>query len=435
MIDPLYIISAAFLIVMVILIMVWNNPLAVLGTHISSRVILDGFSSITYEKVILNLSIMQIYSIGIIIFLTLYIALKKERDQKLFFLFIPVMIIIISYVFSGFINNDWLPVIEKITMWIYLVLLSGFIVYILQYYHLNSLIFVLWISLLPAVVIQIVAILSNDYSIAAGGHKTYSGGYAHQFMLSYLLLGFTFSSIYISVAHKNIIANIFFILCAFWGMIGIYLCGYRSSLLALLVFLSFAFAYYISRSNVPRKFLALYFIPVFMASIFYYLGADFSGRMYDIWLFIQSPSSYIDFSGDPEVDLIFSGRIYIINTLMAAYLSSPMEAIIFGMGIESSDKIIGTYAHNEYVSALVETGIFGIFSFSAFIIFYLYTLLKNKKIMPINECIVLSFGIGLLVMSLSTMPFRCMRAMMLIGIVFGIMYYRNSTLKINKSVV
>jgi hypothetical protein len=429
-IDPLILISFALPIAAFLAVLAWKDPLLFFGIHVSSRAILDGLSEITYKSVFLNMSIMQIYSICLILFLGIYLYIKKNNFNKIMPPALPILLICLSYLLSGIISNDWLPIFENITKWIYMILLSGLIVLILNNYKLNYLMLVLWASVIPAVLIQLYAILTNNYAIATGGHFAYFGGYQHQFMLSYLLLAFTSTSLFLFIYYKNFLIKLFFILSMSYGFVAIYLCGYRTSYLALITFFLLTFTFYIIKSNLPKKIIAAYFFPLIIIFVLYIVGSDLAHKLNDVWIFLRSPLTYLDFSGQEKYIEMFSGRIYIINILMSSYLSSSILTIMLGMGVGSSELIIGTYSHNEFLSALVETGIFGFTAFIFFLAFYLITILKNFTYTKnLEDCVIIGLGIGLLVMTLATMPFRCMRAMILFGVILGVMHYKNNTQK------
>jgi O-antigen ligase len=428
--EPSLILIIAIPVIIIFFILAWKSPLYIFFIHVSSRVILDGVSHITYKSVFLSMSIMQIYSLFFMIFLGLYLYFKKVEIEKSIPLVFPILLICLSYILSGIVSNEWLPIIEGITKWIYMIFLAGLVFLILHYHKLNHLMLVFWISVLPAVFIQFYAILTNNYSIAAGGHFAYYGGYDHQFMLSYILLAFIATSLYLSIYYKNLLLKLFFILSTLYGIFAIYLCGYRTSYLALAVFLLFVLISYLIKSNIPKKILAVYLFSFITIFIIYVVGSDLALKLNDVWIFFRSPFIFFDFSGNPAYIKMFSGRIYIINILMGAYLSSPFEAIVFGMGIDSSRQLIGTYPHNEFLSALVETGILGFSVFILFIVFYLRKILNNIiLIKKLEDFVIIGLGIGLIVMTLATMPFRCMRAMILFGVILGVMNYKNRMIK------
>lgn len=431
--TTIYLIGFAAPFVLLFVVLAWKNPLLFLGIHISTRAILDGISYITYQGVAAGISIMQIYSIGIVLFLFVYLFVKKkEIENQLFPFIIPVALIVLSYVFSSLLNGFWLPVVENSTKWIYMLLISGFIVYALHYYKIEKVMLVLWISVLPAVFIQLHAFAMGNSFVAAAGHVAYRGGFHHQAVLSYFLLAFTCTSIYFLISYNKLVLKAFFSLCALYGIFAIYLCGYRTTLVALIILLIITMLFYLKKANVEKKILGIIIVPIFFLVVQYLISSDLAQRLSDLIAFVQNPSAYLDFSGNAKHVELMSGRINIINVMMAAFFAGSFDIYIFGYGTGYANELIGTYSHNEFLSSLVETGILGFTFFLYFIFNYILRLFYNFKFANLEESVIVGIGIGLLVMAFATMPFRDMRAMFLFGMVLGIMHYYSLTNTQNK---
>ncbi|WP_161598606.1 O-antigen ligase family protein [Desulfonatronospira thiodismutans] len=384
---------------------------------------MDSIPYVTYSDIYAGFSVMQIYSIFVVAYLSMYLFFHRDTQVRSIPAAIPVLLVILSFMVSGIISNDWRPILENTTKWIYMILLAGFVFHILKTNTLDSLIRVLWLSLLPAVFIQFMAIITNDYVITSAGHIGYFGGYQHQNMISYYLLGFTSCSLYLAVQSDKLFYRLFFMLSTGYGIFAVYACGYRTTLIALMIFLIITYLYSIKRLDLSKKLLAISFMPLVMIVGIYFAGGEIFHRLSDIWVFLQAPMDHIDFSGNASMTSLFSGRIYIINVLMHAYLSSPFESLWAGMGLDSARQIIGTYPHNEFLAALVESGILGLSAFSLFVVTYLWTVNSGDFVASVKESVIAGTGTGLLIMTLATMPFRDMRAMILFGVFLGIAHF------------
>lgn len=421
--EMFFIVGIITIIVLFVLCIAWKNPILLLGIHISSRTLLDGFSEITYNNIVANFSYMQLYSTITILFFIMYFLKIKDDISRLTYISLPIIIVITTYLLSTIISNDMMPAIEHTTKWVYLFLISSIVYHIAKNYNMKYLMIMLSLSIVPALIIQMHTIITNEFIIASGGHRAYFGGYYHQNMLSYLIMIFIVSSLYLSIDFKNIFIKIIYFICTAYGLAALYMCGYRTTIVAAGIMLIITAYFYIKLSNASHKILTLCIIPVLIIIFLYFFGSDLQYRLADIGTFLQSPLSYIDFSGHARHIPLFSGRLSILNDLMAAYVAAPLEAIIAGLGVEASQNIVGTYPHNEFLAALVECGILGFVALCVFMTFYLRSLLRCLPHIRIQETIVVGAGTGLIALTLATMPFRDMRAMLFFGLIFGITHY------------
>jgi hypothetical protein len=143
-------------------------------------------------------------------------------------------------------------------------------------------------------------------------------------------------------------------------------------------------------------------------------------RLEDLALFLQAPADYLDFSGRGTRTGLMSGRIDLINAYMANFVAGPDSAWLVGLGPASGDKIVGVYAHNELVSALVETGILGLMAL-LFLLWRFADLASARKAVFGGISIGVAGGIyAMAVMTLGTMPFRNARALMVLGVLLGL---------------
>jgi len=401
----------------------WKSPLLLLGMYVFTRTVLDGFSDITYKNIVGSLSYMQVYSFVMIIVFSLYILKIKENVQLISKVAFPVGAVIFTYLLSTIVSNDILPAIENTTKWIYMLLIAILVYRISLQYRLRYLMITLFLAVLPALIIQMHSIIVQDFIIASGGHKAYFGGYHHQNMLSYLIVIFIISSLYLSLDYYKTRWKLLYASCTLYGLFALYLCGYRTTILAVLIMLFVTAALYIRLSSAAHKLFIIALAPLLSVLIIYFLGADLQQKLADLGIFLQSPMSYLDFSGRAEHITLFSGRLTILNTLMAAYTTAPIEATIAGLGLEASQKIVGTYPHNEFVASLVECGILGLLAFVFFMGYYFCSILRTLSCLKIQEAVFVGAGAGMFTMTLATMPFRDMRAMLLFGLILGITHF------------
>ena len=401
----------------------WKSPLLLLGMYVFTRTVLDGFSDITYKNIVGNVSYMQVYSFVVILVFSVYILRFKENVQLISKLAFPVSAVVFTYLLSTIVSNDILPAIENTIKWIYMFLIAILVYRIALQYNLRYLMITLFLAVLPGIFIQIHSIIVQDFIIASGGHKAYFGGFYHQNMLSYIIVIFIISSLYLSLDYYTSKWKFFYAACTLYGLFALYLCGYRTTILAVLIMLLVTAALYIRLSPAAHKLLVIALAPLLSILFIYFLGADLQQKLADLGTFLQSPMSYLDFSGRAEHITLFSGRLTILNTLMAAYTTAPIEATIAGLGLDASQQIVGTYPHNEFVAALVECGILGLLAFVFFMGYYFCSILRTLSCLKIQEAVFVGAGAGMFTMTLATMPFRDMRAMLLFGLILGITHF------------
>lgn len=406
-----------------VLFAAWKSPLLLLGTYVFTRTILDGFSDLTYKNIAGSLSYMQLYSFVMILVFSLYFLKIKENVHLISKVAFPVGAVIFTYLLSTIVSNDILPAIENTTKWIYMFLVAMLVYRIALQYRLRYLMITLLLAVLPALVIQMHSIIVQDFIIASGGHKAFFGGYYHQNMLSYLIVIFIISSLYLSLDYNKISWKFFYSACTIYGLFALYLCGYRTTILAVLIMLLVTAALYIKLSSAAHKLFVIALAPLLSILFIYFLGADLQQKLADLGIFLQSPMSYLDFSGRAEHITLFSGRLTILNNLMAAYTKAPIEATIAGLGLEASQQIVGTYPHNEFVASLVECGILGLSAFVFFMGYYFRSIVRTLSCLKTQEAVFVGAGAGMFTMTLATMPFRDMRAMLLFGLILGITHF------------
>ncbi|MDY6822643.1 MAG: hypothetical protein SWH68_02435, partial [Thermodesulfobacteriota bacterium] len=78
------------------------------------------------------------------------------------------------------------------------------------------------------------------------------------------------------------------------------------------------------------------------------------------------------------------------------------------------------YAHNEFISSIVETGVLGFFSFIVWIGAFFYQIKLRSRPSDYFYHIAIAFFIAFFVNALGTMPFRSIRHLMTFGVYVGV---------------
>ncbi|HCB3268873.1 TPA: O-antigen ligase family protein, partial [Citrobacter amalonaticus] len=72
-----------------------------------------------------------------------------------------------------------------------------------------------------------------------------------------------------------------------------------------------------------------------------------------------------------DIDGSFNSKFYIINQALALYDKLPFMVHLFGIGLGNTSQFLGIFAHNMYVTLILEMGWFGT---TLFVLYIIYTL-------------------------------------------------------------
>lgn len=390
---PFFLVFTALLLISSVFVAISTmTPGIFLGTHIFSRLILDSAPEITYKGIVGSLSIMKLYSTGVILFGLVYLFYKRE--VKLDWLLILFLIILSSLLVTTIYHQTWIGFLESVLKWVYLWLIIS-----LTKLSVNKNNFKRFSIIILA--FYLYPILNFLYSVTIGSVKCtgdeikvcrFIGTYSHQGTFSFIMLTIVPVALYLSIVEKEIIKKFFYVIILLLAHAGVYSASYRTTWIAL-AFYWVAFLILFLRETPPHKKMLL----ALMASIVVgyllipgsYLNDKISERLAPLADLLQEPYKYFDLSsseayrtitghphvGETEENLVLSGRIGDWKALIVAYLDAPIEEKVLGMGVGMDKDIMGDYkwgeafdAHNIYVETLVETGILGILALLTFIL-------------------------------------------------------------------
>lgn len=105
-------------------------------------------------------------------------------------------------------------------------------------------------------------------------------------------------------------------------------------------------------------------------------------------MYIIFKDSFVGFDGS------FNSKFYIVKAAVGVLEKESIGNVIFGIGLGNFEDITGIFAHNIFVTFIVETGIVGTLTFLVFII---YTCIKTKLdslyvLLPMVICGLSLFG-------------------------------------------
>ncbi|MEW8340771.1 MAG: O-antigen ligase family protein [Candidatus Thiodiazotropha taylori] len=398
-----------------------KSPYRLVALHLIGRGVIDSINEYTYIGLVGGMSIAKLYSvfyIGVFIF---YIVYKKYA------LHVSLALVITVYIFIALISSVMTEYQSGFmtfsTKWIYFYLLLVVAIQLGKNYNSGQLsTLLLLVSIYPIINQLLLAIIQGPKCIPGQVICSYVGSFYHESELAswifIYILGTAIGLSYFTGIKKKVCMLLFVV-----GVFSLYLNGYRTATLALAIFI---FLMYIRNfkkihllANVSILLFALGMIGVFHDKLL----SIISVYIEDIILFVNNPSEYFSFSTQPIKSDLFSGRLYLFNQILYLYYDGGILVYLFGIGPEAISYIIGTFAHNEYISTLVELGFIGFMIFSI-LLFKAYYMIKSN-----NKYVYESMFISVLITALATMPFHDLRALILMSLVIGFAYGEKYKLK------
>lgn len=91
--------------------------------------------------------------------------------------------------------------------------------------------------------------------------------------------------------------------------------------------------------------------------------------IYLIVFFVMTYVYLFDSFSFQGFDGSFNSKFYIVSQALALYDRLPLSSFLFGVGLGNFDKYTGIFAHNIFVTVLMEMGVVGAIAFLCFIIY------------------------------------------------------------------
>jgi O-antigen ligase len=408
-----------------ILIQAWKNIsnkylLFVIGA-LWLRYTLSAFHEDTYDPIIAGFSINALGSIFVVA-LGLLIIPKISFLLRHYFVFYCFFAII---VLSGLINAEYKGLINVLVKWGYFFVLSAALFVALRMLPTKQVFKGLLVPFFLPVSLQILSIVLGEVKATENdGSASYVGGYNHEAAFSMIIVG---SILVLSWLERNTIKLHSFI---FFGMVFLLiLVNYRTSMLAVLP-LIFIFVITILTERFESKYrpiiLGLAAFPIVMVGLF--ISSTLAERFSDISLVLNSLDSLIkppSYFTDAEQDL-FSARVYLWSQYLTAFVQSDLLHKMFGFGPESWSEVFPKHAHNTFVSYIYEYGYIGTTTFLIVNIYLLKQALNNQSKILGRK---LFFSIlGLMIMSLSTMPLWNIEGLICYALIAGTIFAKGDQL-------
>jgi len=387
-----------------------------LALHVLSRVILDSASEFTYQPVLGSLSLMQLYSAGFIGASAVHLLLQYRLRMHSYTL--PLLAIVSAATLSAYLSSSWIELIVLILRWSYLWILIAMTASALADGHGRRLMGAIAIAGLYTFLNQLYSIVTDQPKWGAD-QWSFVGTFAHESDISFLLTMLVVPGVYFTSRPGDAMSKAFGLACLTASHVGLAYAAYRSLWVATAAYWGFyIWTRYLRGSISKRAFWVIASLGTLMISTVV-LGPSIAEKMSDLAVFAANPSQYLDFSGDAKRTYLLSGRVDLINSYMGTYLNSGVHVWAAGIGPAQGKEAMGLYAHNEYLSALVELGIFGFIA----LLWFLFRIASDAFALATSKDLFAQatapFVMVVLASALGTMPFQDMRALLALGLVLG----------------
>ncbi|GAC23339.1 hypothetical protein GMES_1040 [Paraglaciecola mesophila KMM 241] len=379
------------------------------------RFTLSAFHQITYDPIIAGFSLNALGSISVVLLgiLVLPNLTFRLRQYLVFYAFFSIIIV------SGLVNSEIKGLINVLVKWGYFFVLSAAIFMSLRLQS-NKIVFkALLVPFLLPVSLQVLSVFLGEVKATENdGSASYIGGYNHEAAFSMIIVGFILVMGWLERKTIRFHAPLFF-----GALFMLLLVNYRTAMLAVLpVMLIFILTMLSERFESKYKLPILVFasIPIVMLGLI--LSSSLAERFSDISIVINNIDGLIKapvYFTEAEKD-IFSARVYLWSQYLTAFFSADFLHRMVGMGPEHWDGLFSHYAHNAYVSYIYEYGYLGITAFLSVNIYLLKQALKNRS-KVLGQKLFFSV-LGLMVMSLSTMPLWNIEGLICYALIAGTIF-------------
>jgi len=386
---------------MVIMLKAWKNIsnkyLHFVMAALWLRYTLSAFHQITYDPLIAGFSInalgsIFVVAIGIVIIPNFSFRL---RHYLIFYCFFAIILV------SGVVNAEYIGLINVLVKWGYFFVISAALFLALRMLPTTQVFKALLVPFFLPVSLQILSIILGEAKAAENdGSASFIAGYNHEAAFSMIIVGFI---LVLGWLERKTIK--FHSLLFFGAVFLLVLVNYRTSMLAVL-----PVVFIFILTMLSERFDAKYRLPIFAFAaipiilVGLVISSSLAERFSDISLVLNNLSNLIkapEYYTDAEQD-IFSARVYLWSQYLTAFSQADFLHKMVGLGPESWSGVFDKYAHNAFVSYIYEYGYLGT---TAFLLmnFYLLKQALNNQSKILGRKLFFSI-LGLMIMSLSTMP-------------------------------
>lgn len=392
------------------------NKTVLLFLILSARILLDSVPSVTYPKLAFGLSFMEYFTLGLMIFMFTYLLVYKgiELDAISKSMALILVAMGLTTIYHGNIRD----LVDVGSLWLYFILAYLFFKYLLRDVSIEHILKLI-------VIISLYPFFNQLYSIIIGagqmhhGFARYAGTYYHPCNVGEYLFFAIPAALYLFHSEHRIRLKCLYLTLLLLCHIGIFMAGYRTIWIAIFVFWAF-YILFASRTKL---------IPILLLSLvsiisWNFVGEILSSKLMPVKTILEDPSPLFSIE-NYGYNKLLSGRIWIWKSTLGTYLKSGSIEKLIGIGLGSANRICSFYMHNEYVSALVETGVSGLSMVIAWIYIVVKTLIKHTNYNKEYFYLILGSFFAFLVIAIGTMPFRHMIVINYMAIYFATIFNKD----------
>jgi len=375
-----------------------------------SRFVLSAFHNVTFVKILPGLSINSLSSVIVVAVGLIMIKRSSIYNLSTFFM-APYLLFLIA---SATINGQILSSLDDVIKILYLIIIISHLYKITireDYVKFSN--YVIY-SFSPLIIYQALSvILGIRKASEADGSVSYIGGYNHEAAFSVGILGMI-----VAVALGQGINPLKRIGVLFLGIVGITIANYRTTILA-----SSPLILYVVGSAVlsvlPMRLRGLLLVSGGISALFLmFTIISNSERLADIPAAIELVQSGISSPATITTmqKKLLSGRLYLWSEYIYQWKISSSIHQLFGFGPGSWSKQFAIYAHNTFVNALYEGGIFGLISLLGFFILSFFLALRASYK---NRVRLLLAQLSFFILNLATMPMWQVEGLIAFAFIIG----------------
>lgn len=385
-----------------------DTPTRFLIAAIWLRYLMSAFHQYTYAPIAGGLSLNALASIMVtaVGFIIIDKRLLKLRALG------GVYLVVTALVASAIINGRAEAVVS-LTKWGYLIALTIAAYEALRRHGSATLFSALLIVFFPPLALQALSVLLGmGKGSEEDGSLCYIGGYNHEAAFSIMMLTFLYCSCFLEPDRPRRA-----VVCILAAMVALFLANYRTSLLAALPILAATMFFGAIRRISPpgRPFVGVVAVCLAGIALIYASESALQQRFSDLSVVLSSsfdllkpPENYTDAESE-----LLSARAIIWSRYITAYLDGSITNLAFGFGPDSWERVFTLYAHNTFVSALYEAGIFGL---AAMVLLFALSFRLAIRTNPSRRPLIIGAYIGFLALNLATMPFWLIEGMVLLAL-------------------
>lgn len=422
MFDSIESVSLLVFVTVAMLVTGWRWPITIFGAHVLSRFVLDSLPKVSHVASFQGMSVTEMHSAAFMVIFTVWLAARGQLRTLVRGWTLPLLVIV--HVVSTMLSGYYIGFMDVGFKWVYLWLWASFVVLTVRVHGVSVVCWVCLGAVLYALLNQLIAGVLYGPKCNVGP-CSYVGTYWHESELaSIFLLGIVASALLLCGPVRSRIVRAALLILFAWCHVALWFNAYRTVTLGLVSGWAAGVFFHLLRTNARGALLTLVGAATALSAVSIFFGHEDYAQFDDIAVFLSDPGRYVYPAvdgGSAEAAQLFSGRLTLFNILLYHYVNAEWYSILLGLGPGACTLIVGTFAHNEVLSALVETGIVGVVALLAFVIAILRNALVAYSLRGPQGLVVLSMVIGVMVTGLATMPFHDVRSIVLLGVVLGLL--------------